>query len=174
MVDRLSTENNELKKSQRAALEAQKALLKANQELAAQMSQVQSQLATVKDDIRQEFDEKLRNMLQMLNLVHPLGLPSTSDPQSTPPRQAKMKAKDNPVTPTVKKKLDTKSTPMMTNPFAIDNPNRDRNMYQYLLRKFDEEHGQMAPVTPAIPTTGMHQDPKILPEARADPGDNVG
>ena len=132
MVDKLSIENNKLKKSQRAAMEAQQALLKANKELADQMSQVQLQLATVKDDIREEFDQKLKKMFQILNFTQHPDLPSTYDQASTPPRQTKMKARENSIISPIKKKQDNKSTPMQTNPFAADNPNRDQNMRQYL------------------------------------------
>ena len=132
MVDKWSIENTELKKSQKVALEAEKTLLKANKEMAEQMHLVQSQLVTVKDDIRQEFDQKFIHMFHMINLMQHPGIPLPSAIHSTPPRQAtKTKASKNSIVSPVKKKVDNKGTPMQTNPFAADNPNRDRNMQQY-------------------------------------------
>ena len=173
MVEKLNIKNSELKKSQEIALQAQQELLKANRELAAQMSQVQFQLSTVKEDIRQEFDEKMKKMLQMISFIQYPGNPTPYDHPGISSRPTKTKPPENSITSPVKKKQDMKGSPMQ-NPFAADNPDRDTNMKQYLLRRFDEEYNQMSMAPTANQNIVTPHDPTILPEARADPSANVG
>ena len=117
----------------------------------------------------------LKNMFCMINLMQHPGIPLPSALHSTPPRQAtKTKASKNSIASPVKNKVDNKSTPMQTNPFAADNPNRDCNMQQYLLQKFEEEYSQLPTRTIATQDLETIQDPTILPEARADPATTVG
>ena len=66
MVDKLSSENEELKHFHQATLAAQQELIDTNNWLMDQITQVQSQLSTVKDDMRQEFDYKFNMLFKMV------------------------------------------------------------------------------------------------------------
>ena len=177
MVDKLNKENTTLKQAHEATLRTQQKLMETNQDLIAQVQIMQTQLATVKEDIRQEFDQKFE---QILDLFRGQSLSAGAFPTTKTPREDSPSASgDSPA----RKKPDNKTTPTHNRypPMSDDRHLLEQmHMRNWLMYRYNAPTGYpntmnpqglpcMVPPGPMMPPGTM-----TLPQARADHMQDVG
>ena len=172
MVNKLSTENAEIKHSHQVTLAAQQELIDTNNRLLDQLSQVQTQLSTVKDDMRQEFDHKFNLLFKMI----------TGPRQSIPPIMAPpFHSQTFPIPPPA----SPNNTGMPAPHYYFPPPIHYTADKQELSTKPQDLHPQImnTPHTPLdthLPASTVngnshpHIEPKNLSEARTDQTQHVG